>query len=157
GAPLTSWAFTGAPHYYRILEFVHVPSRYVSTDSMLTAETFNDIGNMADTYGFDIANGQDPRFKFQPPFNKVSRERDPGQVNLNTVTGRRVVDGIPRLWSEVFDGIMHRDRDMNLVDRASHLGPAWRDVVMSRRGYAQKDAANNPVDRFNTDTPDTYS
>jgi hypothetical protein len=162
GAPLPEWIFLGAPHFYRILEFVHVPSRYVGTDTMLTAETFNDIGNMADTYGFDIANGQDPRFRFQPPFNKVSRERDPGQVNLNTVTGRRLPpspNDPPRLWSEVFDGIMHRQTildtaknrtygDANPANQVSHLGPAWRDVVISRKGYAQFNAdGTGPVEK----------
>jgi hypothetical protein len=147
----------GAPHFYRILEYVHVPSRYVGTDTMLTAEVFNDVPGTVDALGFDIANGQDPRYKFQPPFNRVSRERDPGQVNLNTVTGRReVVGGIPRIWSEVFDGIMQRDRDMNQVNQASQLGPSWRDVTMSRRGYAQADALGQPVDRFAAEIPDVY-
>ncbi len=75
---------------------------------------------------------------FQPPFNKVSRERDPGRVNLNTVTGRRsvVANGIPQIWSEVFDGIMHRIHDGNPTahNQLGHTGPAWRDVVLSRRG-----------------------
>jgi hypothetical protein len=128
----------------------------------------------------------DPRFKFQPPFNKVSRQRDPGRVNLNTVTGRRMVDSdsIPHHWSDVYDGIMHRSRvldpnstlanpiwiagDGNLqnasgnVLQLSHFGPAWRDVVLSRRGYAQynADAPNgNPVEKLATTQiqPDTFA
>jgi hypothetical protein len=167
GAPVLdakgNWQFIGAPHFYRILEYVHVPSRFVGTETMLTAEIFNDVpGVPNDPIGGDIAGPQDPRYNFQPPFNKVSRERDPGKVNLNTVTGRRDVSGpIPRIWSEVFDGVMHRDRDMNQLDRASHFGPAWRDVVLSRRGYAQRDAAMNPVDRWpnqpNNSSPDTLT
>jgi hypothetical protein len=121
---------------------------------MLTAEVFNDVPPPSTD---DMANPQDPRYKFQPPFNKVSRERDPGKVNLNTVIGRRDASGpIPRIWSEVFDGIMHRDRDMNQVDRASHFGPAWRDVVLSRRGYAQFDAVNNSIDKP-AEIPDTLT
>ena len=89
-----------APNFYRILDYVQVPSRYVGTDTMLNAETFNDVGgfavndaqNVAGTaLGSDITGPTDPRYDFQPPFNKVSRERDPGRVNLNTVTGRRTV------------------------------------------------------------------
>jgi hypothetical protein len=100
----------------------------------------------------------------QPPYNKVSRQRDPGRVNLNTVTGRREVvnaqgvaiseeggqrprflapgDGVPQIWSDVFDGIMHRDRDRDQqsVLQLAHGGPAWRDVVLSRKGYAQYNA-----------------
>src|SRR5262249_27697932 len=33
----------GAPTFNRILDFVQVPSRFVGTDTMLNAETFNDV------------------------------------------------------------------------------------------------------------------
>jgi hypothetical protein len=79
-------------------------------------------------------------------------------VNINTIVGRRVPatsSTPPFNWSEVYDGIMHRypvrdpvtqqlvNADSNLKDASgnvlqlSHFGPAWRDVVLSRRGYAQ--------------------
>jgi hypothetical protein len=135
---------------------------------MFTAETFNDVPGVTDPVatGGDITGPNDPRYKFQPPFNKVSRERDPGEVNLNTVTGHRTNfdeppwasysgSGTPQIWSKVFDGIMHRDHDLNQVDRASHFGPAWRDVVLSRRGYAQVDATRQSVDKP-ADVPDAF-
>ncbi|MCC7476036.1 MAG: hypothetical protein IT425_11625, partial [Pirellulales bacterium] len=150
----------GAPHFYRILDYVQVPSRYVGTETMLNAETFNDVPGTVDTVGTDITGPADPRYAFQPPFNKVSREQDPGLVNLNTVTGRREpTGGAARIWSEVFDGIMHRDRDRNLASRLGHLGPAWRDIVLSRRGYAQRDAAGTMVDKPvpNTSPPDAFA
>jgi hypothetical protein len=155
----------GGPNFNRLLEYVQVPSRYVGTDTMLTAETFNDVPtNVSSTepVGTDITGPTDPRFNFQPPFNKVSRERDPGRVNLNTVTGRRVPPtstGAAQIWSEVYDGIMHRFHDGNLVsqNQLGHFGPAWRDVVLSRRGYAQFDAANAPVDKPSAAAPpDTF-
>lgn len=160
--PAPDWLFVGAPHYYRILEYVQTPSRFVGTDTMLTAEIFNDpVGN-------DITSPQDPRASFRPPYNRVSRERDPGKVNLNTVTGRRALvnsttnqidpnSGVLRNWSEVFDGIMHRDKDNNYPGQISHMGPAWRDVVLSRRGYAQNDAANNSIDKPASGIPDTFT
>jgi hypothetical protein len=138
--------YTGAPHFYRILENIHVPSRYVGTETLLNAETFNDVpAYLAATepIGAELTGLADARYNFQPPFNTVSRERDPGQVNLNTVTGRRFVDpstGVPRIWSDVYDGIMHRHRDGNTSSQFGHLGPAWRDVVLSRKGYAQYNA-----------------
>jgi hypothetical protein len=139
-----------APHFYRILEYVQVPSRYVGTQTLLNPDIYNDVfgaqdGVDAGTVGSDIANVNDPRYNFQPPFNQVSRERDPGRVNLNTVTGQRALDaaGVPRIWSDVFDGIMHRYRDGDLRDgsgtllQLGHAGPAWRDVALSRRGYLE--------------------
>lgn len=176
----------GAPNFYRILDYVQVPSRFVGTDTMLNAETFNDVPGVNDSVntpgtavGSDILSSNDPRYNFQPPFNKVSRERDPGRVNLNTVAGRRTVDsgGIPHHWSEVFDGIMHRSTirdsnptphfiagDGNILDSAGNViqlgqpGPAWRDVVLSRRGYAQYNAGSTtPVEKSGTAPPDVYA
>jgi hypothetical protein len=156
------WQFIGAPHFYRILDYVHVPSRFVGTDDMLTAEIFNDVPGVVDAAGTDITGPSDPRYNFQPPFNKVSRERDPGRVNLNTVTGRRIPpdpNGSPpvpfaRIWSEVFDGIMQRNRDGNNPGQLGHLGPAWRDVVISRKGYAQFDAGSTaPLEKLSGDDP----
>ena len=169
----------GAPNFSRILEYVQAPSRFVGTDTLLNAETFNDVPGVDDSVntvgtaiGTNITDSNDPRFKFQPPFNKVARERDPGKVNLNTVTGRRLVDAMntPRIWSEVYDGIMHRYKnpltgagDDNLRNSAGntvqlgHFGPAWRDVVLSRRGYVQFDAAGTLVDKPAAGAaPDTF-
>lgn len=146
----------GAPNFARILEYVQVPSKYVGTDTNLTAEIFNDVPTRVaatEPVGTDITDPTDPRYNFQPPFNKVSRERDPGKVNLNTVTGRRIPPATStsqaQIWSEVFDGIMHRFHDGNMTSQGqlSHFGPAWRDVVLSRRGYLQVDAAGNSVDK----------
>ena len=81
----------GAPNFSRILEYVQVPSRFVGTDTMLNAETFNDNRSIASSTANpyeDILTAQvsslsgstinDPRYFFQPPFNKVSRERRSG-------------------------------------------------------------------------------
>jgi hypothetical protein len=154
-------AVSGAPHYYRFLEYVHVPSRYVGTETMLPAETFNDNPTVT-AAADDITGPGDPRYLLQPPFNKVSRQRDPGRVNLNTVTARRaVVNGVPIIWSEVFDGIMHRTQDRD-VGQLGHGGPAWRDVVLSRKGYAQFNAGDpgldDPLEKLNDDAyPDVFS
>ncbi len=151
----------GAPNWYRIFDFVEVPSRYVGTETLLSPTVFRE------TLGFN-----DPRNAFRPPFNKISRERDPGRVNLNTVTGRRVdvdpVTGRRKIWSEVYDGIMHRYGDNNLLVnpsvanpvalQLSHFGPAWRDVALSRRGYAQynADGGVDPVEKTAI-VPDTFA
>ncbi len=142
------WVFIGAPHYYRILDYVHVPSRFVGTDTMLTAEIFNSMPtNTAELVGTKITSPQDPRINFQPPFNKISKERDPGKINLNTVTGRRNAPpgAQPHIWSEVFDGLMHRVQDGNSSGQLAHGGPAWRDVVLSRRGYFDPNGHASPA------------
>lgn len=129
---------TGAPNFARILDYVHVPSKFVATDLMMSPTTFQ---------GEALA-ATDPRANFSAPFNRVAEYREPGKVNLNTAVGRRT-DSV-NSWSEVYDGVMHRVRDDNFISDPNntpgnrnddvlqaigHLGPAWRDVVMSRRGY----------------------
>jgi hypothetical protein len=54
-------------HYYRIFDFVEVPSRFVGTASWF------DPTNTLPTY--------------HPPFNYLSRFRDPGLININTMPG----------------------------------------------------------------------
>ena len=136
----------GAPHFYRILDYLHVPSRFIGTDTLLDPNQFAAVSAEVD----------DPRRELAAPFNRVDNYREPGKVNLNTVVGQNDGYGAGNgneskdRWSEVYDGIMHRYQDENLMiydpnndgDQSDnvliqmgHLGPAWRDIEKSRRGY----------------------
>lgn len=144
----------GAAHFYRLLDYVHVPSRFVGTDTLLNADVFGGAGIDPD----------DPRSALAAPYNRVSRYREPGRVNLNTVVGRGDSNEVTDRWSEVYDGLMHRQQDASVVNysatprqllKVGHLGPAWRDVALSRRGYVQStfdpaadatDAASNGLE-----------
>ncbi|QDV76694.1 hypothetical protein K2D_02750 [Planctomycetes bacterium K2D] len=141
----------GASHFYRVLDYVCVPSRYTATDTILNTEAFSDPA---------MAVG-DARQELAAPFNRVDNYREPGRVNLNTIAGRRdtneplrvdptngsaggAVPRLPDYWSEVYDGLMQRVQDESSINRMNgslikqgHLGPAWRDVALSRRGYVQ--------------------
>jgi hypothetical protein len=135
GSDVTAY---GAPHFYRILDYVHTPSRFVATDKLLNPSQF----------GAGAVAPNDPRRELLAPFNRVDEYREPGKVNLNTVVGRRdVPQSNPRsAWSEVYDGVMHRVRDGNRVlggtlQQMGHGGPAWRDLVASRRGYRDRSIA----------------
>ncbi len=122
----------GASHFYRVLDYVCVPSRYTATDTILNTEAFSDPA---------MAVG-DARQELAAPFNRVDNYREPGRVNLNTIAGRRNPAQPRDHWSEVYDGLMQRVHDDSVVASGSlikqgHLGPAWRDVALSRRGYVQ--------------------
>jgi hypothetical protein len=58
-----------SPHLYRLLDFVEVPSPFSGAERWYQPASF--LGATAGN--------------FQPPFNKLSRFRDPGRVNLNTI------------------------------------------------------------------------
>lgn len=133
----------GAPNFNRLFDYVHVPSRYIGTDTFMNPDVFNSSA---------VVDPSDPRRPFLPPYNLVSTQREPGRVNLNTVSGRRV-NTTAGFVSTVYDGLMHsvnngsqRNPDGSL--KLSHLGPAWRDVVLSRRGYLPIGTVN--LSDFNT-------
>ena len=82
---------------HRLLEFVRVPSPFVGTELQGEPTTFST--GTAD---------------FHPPFNHICKRRDPGRVNLNTITSDAVWNGVAGEFG----------------------GPAWNDLVQSRRGDA---------------------
>ncbi|MEO2049011.1 MAG: hypothetical protein ABGX16_20835 [Pirellulales bacterium] len=104
----------GIAGLYRMLEYLHVPSRYAGTETWLNPSTFGSGGSL-------LTDPNDPRAMLQPPFNHISNYRDPGRINLNTIHA-----------SQVLDGLFHRDLGGTLV---KHPGPDWAELVNSRRGY----------------------
>ncbi len=130
---------TGPSNFNRILDYVEVPSRYVGTDTLLSPEIFNDVPVLTafptEPVGTDMTGPTDPRYKFQPPFNKVSRQRDPGKVNLNTVTGRRT----HHRWIRASSASLRRILVRSL---RRHHAPLWRQQS-ARRG--KKRAAAQPL------------
>ena len=80
-----------------------------------------------------VTDPNDPRRGMLAPFNFIPEYREPGKINLNTIVEQRTpTDGV---WSEVYDGLMHRVRDRDPSGGLGHFGPALSHVIMSRRGY----------------------
>ncbi|MBN2295881.1 MAG: hypothetical protein JXM70_25850 [Pirellulales bacterium] len=86
----------GSPELHRLLEFIRVPSPFVGTELQGNPVTFS-----GGTHNF------------QPPFNRISKRRDPGRVNLNTITSENVWNGV----------------------RGSFPTPLWNDLNVSRGGF----------------------
>ncbi|MDA1055707.1 MAG: hypothetical protein O3C40_35375 [Planctomycetota bacterium] len=57
-------------HFYRVFEYLGVPSRFIGTETWLNKTTF------ANGVGTD---------NFHPPFNRIPAFREPGRVNPNTI------------------------------------------------------------------------
>lgn len=89
------------PKFYRIFDFVEVPSRFVGTELLLNPQ----YAGRTDVWEAHL---------HRPPFNMVSTFREPGRVNINTITSAAV-------WQGVLNG---------------RLGPTFEQLVESRRGYA---------------------
>jgi len=99
-------------NFYRLFEYVHVPSRYSGNETFLDPQTFSDP-NLANSH------------PWHPPFNRISDYREPGRVNINTITD----DG--HIWRGIMNGFGDQtgsDWDANAL---------WRRIVGSRRGYME--------------------
>jgi hypothetical protein len=59
-----------AAHFYRILDYVEVPSPYSGAERWYSPATSTALNNF---------------YPYCPPFNKLSRFRDPGRININTI------------------------------------------------------------------------
>jgi len=131
-----------ASHFYRIFDYTYVPSRFVGTETVLNPGVFGDPAFSPQTAGF------------RPPFNKVSNYREPGRVNINTITH-------PRVW----EGVLHGDPRLDLT---AHPGPGFVDkvaaitsLVDTRRGYDQNATggliASGNVLELNNDSPTFFA
>jgi hypothetical protein len=68
---------------YRVLDYLRVPSRFVGTETILSPKVFTASSTNLGP--------------FCPPFNSVSNYRDPGLVNINTITA-------PEVWNAISNG-----------------------------------------------------
>ncbi|MCG8448482.1 MAG: hypothetical protein MI725_02745, partial [Pirellulales bacterium] len=106
---------------YRVLEYLHVPSRFVGTEMWLNPASF----------GQEVTDVTDPRFGRQPPFNRISAYREPGKMNLNTISSNTA-------WLSL-QGALDTNNDGSID--VQHRGPSWQRLRASRRGYGGDDDA----------------
>ncbi|MHC4179945.1 MAG: hypothetical protein ACYSWU_20760, partial [Planctomycetota bacterium] len=118
-----------SPQLHRLLEYVHVPSRFVGTELQGNPTVFAASGGHS----------------FRPPFNWISRYREPGRVNINTIFSRAV-------W----EGVMNYFPNMTPAP-AGPPGPVyWQEMVQSRRGYPAVGGLADPDGVAALDPSGTY-
>ncbi len=78
-----------SPNLCRVFELLEVPSPFIGTQRWYNPRFFARDAN-ADA----LKARDDAASTFRPPFNKLSRFRDPGRVNLNTIFDERVWSAI---------------------------------------------------------------
>ncbi len=117
----------GIAGLYRILDYVHVPSPYVSTETWLNPR---DFGSAA------LTSIDDPRYSLQPPFNRVSSYREPGRMNINTITS-------PDVWE---GGVLHRELLDPSLPWGEDLDPTfWASFIPPGRNFYQTEKLDNPL------------
>lgn len=102
---------TDAPNLCRIFDYLEVPSPYIGAERYYNPQTFQT--DQADPQRIST---------FRPPFNKASRFRDPGRININTIYDSAV-------WEAIAKTLPSRDPTVN--------GAAFfQNLMTSRQGYA---------------------
>lgn len=104
-----------AGNLHRLFEFVHVPSRFSGTETMLDPIAFK----VPSPYDSTAA----PLYPFYAPFNRISRYREPGRVNINTIYDEPSLANVPEgVWPGV----------TNFYPGHTNY---WDRVWLSRQGY----------------------
>ena len=88
-----------AAHFYRLFDFVETPSPFVGTERWYRPDSVT---------GF---NG------FLAPYNSMSRFRDPGRVNINTIFDGDIWSGLVKMYPEM------------------DTSAAWNAIQLSRQGF----------------------
>ncbi len=103
---LVNFLFSGTDslNAHRLFDYVHVPSRFVGTEMTLNPDYFGKTTHFTPQPTSASQN-------LLPPFNHISRYRDPGRVNINTIASELV-------WEAITDG----------------RGPTFAEMDASRRG-----------------------
>jgi hypothetical protein len=134
----------GVPlHLYRMLELIETPSLFAGTETWLNPTNFNSSASAS------ISTPNDPRAQYLAPFNRVSEFRDPGLINVNTVSERDSRTADRNVWDAMFHGRANRQGTQNRV----HPGPSLEEWVSSRRGYG---ANGDPATLLNAQFPTVF-
>ncbi len=115
-----------SPQWHRLFDFVGVPSRFVGTELQADPGTFSD----------PMWSGM---HSFAPPFNQISRFREPGRVNINTVFSKEVWRGLINYFPE--------------MDPEASSAWRWLAMVNSRRGYG----GNGSASKIDPDYPTRFA
>lgn len=121
----------GIAGLHRVLDFVSVPSMYVGNETWLNPMAFGDTST-------PVASTADPRYGMQPPFNKIASRREPGKVNINTISSPHVWDG----------ALFHR--------RLQNAGQPWNVITnnyLTSSGHTSALFMNDPMNSSDT-SPD---
>jgi hypothetical protein len=119
----------------RLFDFMETPSPYVGAERWYKADA-----NLAtQAYGEN----------FRPPFNRLSRFRDPGRININTIVEPEVLDALVSALGNPQDGT-----------NFPVMNNLWSRFITSRRGYGPVDTTGNPnmfLQNSTTPTPSFFS
>jgi len=102
--------------FHRLFDYVETPSLFVGTERWYGPAVANDTS------------GTNPGVGYRAPFNRLSRFRDPGRININTVTDELVWNAIMANYPDM--------QTTNTSPQSGALASRFYQLLQSRRGYA---------------------
>jgi len=99
-----------APHYYRLLDYAAVPSRYVGAHRW---------------HNPAAPQPNPPLAGLEPPYNRVSLFRDPGKVNINTIFQQSVFESVMRLDSTTAAALWSQVQESRQGFSGNPLNASW--------------------------------
>jgi hypothetical protein len=111
---------TYMPNMFRVFEYLQVPSRFTATQEMMNPTFFSGDNAAAPSAGAMVGASH----LFHTPFNWLSRYRDPGRINLNTVFDPVVFQGL----MDDFPGSYYASGTPTPLN-------LWQQLLYSRQGY----------------------
>jgi hypothetical protein len=139
--------FGVAPHFYRLFDYVRVPSRFVGTETWFSPNATSgqlaeyqppgapaaaalvpapETGAYKNLTSSGAANLEKALFSYlHPPFNSVSKHRDPGKVNINMIA-HQPNDPNPIIWNAIVNGAPVASGSAQTLN-----GPVWSSVSNS--------------------------
>lgn len=148
-----------AANYYRLFEFVTVPSRFAGTQELLTGGIGTQTARkLEDAFeGISHQTSFTRTWPYTIPFNRMSRYREPGKINLNTAVDRwgqsavtrgginvpvdehQASQPLPTVWQCLTNNFpidwRHRRGSRYASNQKFHVLPSfspWDDLVISR-------------------------
>ena len=136
-----------ASRLYRLLDFVHVPSRFVGTELQANpTTTANWWPDMSLGINDNVPILWPPfSFPFRPPYNGISNYREPGRVNVNTISA--VAGTTPAVWQGLLGGF---------PALAGTSTDYWQEMAESRRGYTPTPGMGNLNENFPTQVANPF-
>jgi hypothetical protein len=137
---------------YRLLEFVHVPSRFSGTEDLLVGTNGVVNGSSFETTVTNTLSPSTAMAPFIAPFNRVSRYREPGKININTLVdhlgkytppgGATVIGSFSDMWRGITNGFPEPNQNQwyNIIATSANvllpddvqIGQYFRDLVSAR-------------------------
>lgn len=121
--------FHGNAELFSIFDYTHVPSHFPDAHTLLNETTFGLQANLnaanlnpsaEHDIGGDVAAKGSDTAGFHPPFNILSKYREPGRININTIASENVLSALLNGRSE----------------------PTWNDFINSRAGVGASYVSN---------------